>query len=198
MLTDLELRGYWFTCGQDKVFDFFSGLPCLENLRLDGVHSNDIEDSNELNIFRVSGLRLRTLNISYNQLCRIEINAPNLKSFLFHNFHAIVEFTEMDLSSLDHADVLIDDESAVDDDFIRHAQYFINFFNGLGNLKSLVLRSTTLKILRYISENLKYKPSPFTRLETLTFDLSNRMHPSHNGEEDEDEDEEKDDEEVDK
>ncbi|CAN1178377.1 Putative F-box/LRR-repeat protein At3g18150 [Linum perenne] len=168
MLKDLELHGCWFTSKRDQVFDFFSGLPCLENLWLDGVHSNDEND--ELKIFRVSGLQLRTLNISNNQLCRIAINAPNLKSFIFHNLYTIAEFTEMDLSSLDHADVLIDDDSVDDDELIEYAQYLINFFAGLGNVKSLVLHSTTLEILRCISQALKDEPSPFTRLETLQMD----------------------------
>ncbi|CAN1178380.1 hypothetical protein LINPERHAP2_LOCUS33635 [Linum perenne] len=164
------------------IFNFFSGLPCLENLWLDGVHNND--KNYQLKTFRIFGLRLRTLNISCNQLCRIAMNAPNLNSFIFHNFYRLVEFTEMDVSSLDHVDVLIEDESLVDDVFIRYARYIINFFTELGNVESFVLCSTTFKILRCISEPLKDEPSPFTRLETLTFDV---VHKDDNKDEDEEE-----------
>ncbi|CAN1185940.1 Putative F-box/FBD/LRR-repeat protein At1g66300 [Linum perenne] len=109
-LKDLELRNCWFTSA-DKDFDFFSGLPCLENLMLDDVHSNGENDTSK--IFRIAGLRLSTLEILSNQFLKIAINAPNLKSFVFHNCNRIVEFTELDLSSLDHADVMITQERLV-------------------------------------------------------------------------------------
>ncbi|CAN1333478.1 Putative F-box/LRR-repeat protein At3g28410 [Linum perenne] len=128
MLKDLELHSCLFTTSKhDQVFDFFSGLPCLENLWL---RSNDINDT--MKTFSVSGLRLRTLDMSYNKFCRIAINAPNLKSFIFHNDYTLVEFTEIDLSSLDHADVSIEEDSFdTPEEFMEFAPYIISFFNGL-------------------------------------------------------------------
>ncbi|CAN1333447.1 hypothetical protein LINPERPRIM_LOCUS36047 [Linum perenne] len=148
MLKNLELHRCVYTSKHDEqVFDFFSGLPCLEDLWLDGVHSRDENCQNK--IFRVSGLRLRTLNISCNQFLKIAINAPNLKSFVFHNCDRIVEFTELDLSSLDHVDVMITQERLVYyDPFVGYGRHVVNFFAGLGNVNSLVLRSPTLKVRR--------------------------------------------------
>ncbi|CAN1834466.1 hypothetical protein LINPERHAP1_LOCUS34098 [Linum perenne] len=70
--------------------------------------------------------------MSYNKFCRIAINAPNLKSFIFHNDYTLVEFTEIDLSSLDHADVSIEEDSFdTPEEFMEFAPYIISFFNGL-------------------------------------------------------------------
>ncbi|CAN1333448.1 FBD-associated F-box protein At5g44490 [Linum perenne] len=159
MLKNLELHRCVYTSKHDEqVFDFFSGLPCLEDLWLDGVHSRDENCQNK--IFRVSGLRLRTLNISCNQVCRIAINAPNLKSFVLHNYYRLVEFIEMDLPSLDHVDVLIEDESLDDDEFTWYAHHhIISSFTGLGNVTSCVMCSPNFKV-RHSLVCINFEPHP--------------------------------------
>ncbi|CAN1785716.1 hypothetical protein LINPERHAP1_LOCUS16973, partial [Linum perenne] len=151
------------------------------------VHNNDQKDD-ELKIFRVSGIRLRTLKFSFNELCKLVINAPSLESFIFYSHYRITKFTELNLPSLDYADILIEGENDFDSEYIEHANHIITFFTGLGNVKSLMLRSSTHKTLRCISKSLKEEPFPFTRLETLIL---------HNWDEEEDEDKDKDEDEVD-
>ncbi|CAN1333450.1 Putative FBD-associated F-box protein At5g56440 [Linum perenne] len=118
----------------------------------------EIDEDEE--IFRVSGLRLRTLNISCNQVCRIAINAPNLKSFVLHNYYRLVEFIEMDLPSLDHVDVLIEDESLDDDEFTWYAHHhIISSFTGLGNVTSCVMCSPNFKV-RHSLVCINFEPHP--------------------------------------
>ncbi|CAN0842159.1 Putative F-box/LRR-repeat protein At3g18150 [Linum grandiflorum] len=167
MLKVLNLSLPVFTSEHEVVFDYFSEFPCLEDLTFDGVHCIE---SDHAQIFKISGLRLRTLDLSYNQFDTVAIDAPNLKSFTFHNVLEFVEFTELNLSSLDHADICIDKHHCPVEEYIDYADYFIDFFTQLSNVTSLTLRPSTLTILSCICECLKEEPSPFTRLKTLTLD----------------------------
>ncbi|CAN0842167.1 Putative F-box/LRR-repeat protein At3g18150 [Linum grandiflorum] len=166
MLKKLKLTLPVFASEHEQVFDFFSEFPCLEDLAFDGVHSHDYG----FKTFKISGLRLRTLFISYNQFDILAIDAPNLKSFTFYNFCDFVHFEELTLSSLDHADILIDSHTCPIEKYIDYADSFIDFFTALSNVTSLTLRSSTLTILSSICESLEEEPSPFTRLKTLTLD----------------------------
>ncbi|CAN1845836.1 hypothetical protein LINPERHAP1_LOCUS37987 [Linum perenne] len=89
----------------EEVIKPFGGLLCLEDLILDVVHC-DPEDEYKKR-FRISGERLVNLKVRFIHFDRIEVYAPNLKSFFFHKVDFVNEFLELTLPSLDHVDIML-------------------------------------------------------------------------------------------
>ncbi|CAN1245143.1 F-box/FBD/LRR-repeat protein At3g52680 [Linum grandiflorum] len=143
MLKKLKLSMPVFKPQDNQVFDFFSEFPYLEDLTLNGAH---FIDRNDKATFKISGPRLRTLSIFYNQFVIVAINAPNLKSLIFHNECDFAHFPELVLSSLNQADIWIDNPHCPAEKYIDYAEHFITFFTALGNVSSLTLRPSTLKV----------------------------------------------------
>ncbi|CAN0879081.1 Putative F-box/FBD/LRR-repeat protein At4g13965 [Linum grandiflorum] len=136
-LEKLDMFGCTFSAGEDEVIiDPFRNLPCLKHLKLSPYN----KCSNDDTIFRISGPQLLSLRVSYNDFRKMAIHAPKLKDLTiqydYTNCH--VEFTELNLPSVDHANVLV---RFLDDVYTR--------------------------LLGDISDYLEEQPSPFTRLKSL-------------------------------
>ncbi|CAN0879083.1 Putative F-box/FBD/LRR-repeat protein At4g13965 [Linum grandiflorum] len=128
--------------------------------------------SNDDTIFRISGPQLLSLRVSYNDFRKMAIHAPKLKDLTiqydYTNCH--VEFTELNLPSVDHANVLVrflDDVYNEGEHNECIKQQIIPLFVGLKNATSLGLSSFTARLLGDISDYLEEQPSPFTRLKSL-------------------------------
>ncbi|CAN0856026.1 Putative FBD-associated F-box protein At5g56440 [Linum grandiflorum] len=157
MLEKLDLVCCTFSAGEeDGVIDLFSNLPCLKHLVLHAFFNYGDRDTR----FRISGLQLLSLHLSYCYFHKMEVYAPNLKNFTLTYADHIVEFTELTLPSLDHAHIRV----AYEDDTEKH---LIMLLQGLNNATSLVLCSRTIRMLKDISGDLEDQPSPFTRLKSL-------------------------------
>ncbi|CAN0856024.1 Putative F-box/LRR-repeat protein At4g13960 [Linum grandiflorum] len=135
MLEKLDLVCCTFSAGEeDGVIDLFSNLPCLKHLVLHAFFNYGDRDTR----FRISGLQLLSLHLSYCYFHKMEVYAPNLKNFTLTYADHIVEFTELTLPSLDHAHIRVAYEC-----------------------------SRTIRMLKDISGDLEDQPSPFTRLKSL-------------------------------
>ncbi|CAN1343491.1 hypothetical protein LINPERPRIM_LOCUS39817 [Linum perenne] len=73
------------------------------------------------------------------------------------------DFSELNLPSLEHADIQFED---YDEFYILEEDWDI-MLSGCHNVKSLTLCATIIEELCEISEFLEQRPSPFTRLEYL-------------------------------
>ncbi|CAN1334956.1 hypothetical protein LINPERPRIM_LOCUS36575 [Linum perenne] len=153
----------------EEVIKPFGGLLCLEDLILDVVHC-DPEDEYKKR-FRISGERLVNLKVRFIHFDRIEVYAPNLKSFFFHKVDFVHEFLELTLPSLDHVDIMLYGQGFEYLDDLR--THIITFFTGLCTVTSLVLDHSTIEILDYILKFLQKQISPFTRLKTLVVEDGN-------------------------
>ncbi|CAN1334954.1 hypothetical protein LINPERPRIM_LOCUS36573 [Linum perenne] len=131
----------------EEVIKPFGGLLCLEDLILDVVHC-DPEDEYKKR-FRISGERLVNLKVRFIHFDRIEVYAPNLKSFFFHKVDFVHEFLELTLPSLDHVDIMLYGQG----------------FEYLDDLRTHII--TFFTDFDYILKFLQKQISPFTRLKTL-------------------------------
>ncbi|CAN0839183.1 hypothetical protein LINGRAHAP2_LOCUS2508 [Linum grandiflorum] len=161
----------FFARHEDVIIDPFANLPCLKDLVLDVLFCNLTNGGRR---FRISGLQLLRLRLSYSHFDKMEIYAPNLKYFTLEyiNEHRLVKFTNLTLPSLDHADIRISDLKGQYDKLYEDVneytkQQLIPLFHGLNNATSLALCPCTVRMLRDISDYLEHQPSPFTRLKSL-------------------------------
>ncbi|CAN0839175.1 Putative F-box/LRR-repeat protein At4g13960 [Linum grandiflorum] len=154
----------FFARHEDVIIDPFANLPCLKDLVLDVLFCNLTNGGRR---FRISGLQLLRLRLSYSHFDKMEIYAPNLKYFTLEyiNEHRLVKFTNLTLPSLDHADIRISDLKEDVNEYTK--QQLIPLFHGLNNATSLALCPCTVRMLRDISDYLEHQPSPFTRLKSL-------------------------------
>ncbi|CAN0879097.1 FBD-associated F-box protein At1g66310 [Linum grandiflorum] len=168
-LEKLDLSWCTFFAGEEEdIIDPFSNLPCLKHLVLSSFHIGDNADTR----FRISGLQLLSLRLTPNEFHKMEIHAPKLEYFYLDYINHLVEFTKLTLPSLEHARILVD---SLDDDVYEEGdgngyikKHMIPLFHGLNNATSLALCSLTVDILGGISDYLEDRPSPFTRLKSLT------------------------------
>ncbi|CAN0879070.1 Putative F-box/LRR-repeat protein At5g02930 [Linum grandiflorum] len=173
VLETLDLVGCTLSAGREHGFiDPFSSLPCLKHLGLTSIRMINNNCSNDDTIFRISGPQLLSLRVSYNDFRKMAIHAPKLKDLTiqydYTNCH--VEFTELNLPSVDHANVLVrflDDVYNEGEHNECIKQQIIPLFVGLKNATSLGLSSFTARLLGDISDYLEEQPSPFTRLKSL-------------------------------
>ncbi|CAN1138700.1 F-box/LRR-repeat protein At3g59200 [Linum perenne] len=169
MLRKLELFGCLFVSDHEELIDTFSEFPCLEHLVLYGGALENFADDK---IFRISGLRLLSLSVTDTYFNKLEIYAPKLKYFYFVTSTDFVEFTKLNLPSLDYAEISVnhdecfDEECTVCSEYAKHG--LISLLQGLSNVTTLKLGCFTAEILSYIPECLEQQPSPFARLETLS------------------------------
>ncbi|CAN1300085.1 F-box/LRR-repeat protein 13 [Linum perenne] len=175
MLTKLEVYGCLFLSDDEEVIDTFSEFPCLEHLVLDGGALDNLYDDKR---FRISGLRLLSLSVTDTYFNKLEIHAPKLKYLCFERLDDFVEFTKLNLPSLEYAEISVyhdncsdeycssDEKCTVCIEYAKHG--LISLLQGLSNVTDLKLGSFTGEILHGIPEFLKQQPSPFTRLETLS------------------------------
>ncbi|CAN1300086.1 Putative F-box/FBD/LRR-repeat protein At1g78840 [Linum perenne] len=187
MLTKLELFECMFVSDHEEFVDSFSAFPCLEHLVLDSMYPEDHVDDK---IFRISSLRLLSLSVRDTNFLKLEIYAPKLRYFYLENLSKFVEFTKLNLSSLDYAeisvyhddcsdDVCSDDDCSHDDcshdngsdekctEYAKHG--LISLLQGLSNVTALKMGPFTAEILSYIpAKFLEQQPSPFTRLKALS------------------------------
>ncbi|CAN1161553.1 Probable FBD-associated F-box protein At1g32375 [Linum perenne] len=151
-LTEMRLVSCVFQ-SDEETLDPFSKFPCLRKLVM-------LYDENHTR-FRISGLQLHNLEVSNIAVEWMEISAPNLKSFKLCNIERSMKFSELDLPSLDCAniDCVVEANISVED---------WDLFQGCHNAKSLTLCALTMEALCEISDSLRLLPCPFTRLENLS------------------------------
>ncbi|CAN0897324.1 Putative F-box/LRR-repeat protein At5g02700 [Linum grandiflorum] len=164
VLTEMRLVACTFRSDQEPL-DPFSEFPCLKNLVLDTCDMGMCEG------FRISGLQLHNVELLVPFFGKMEISAPKLKSFKLEGIRQPLAFTELDLPSLDHAD--IQDIDYGYSDITEEEWDFL--FRGCRNVKSLTLCNVIIEALCEISDFLEQQPCPFTRLETLNL----RMKPKN-------------------
>ncbi|CAN0879067.1 Putative F-box/LRR-repeat protein At5g02930 [Linum grandiflorum] len=168
VLETLDLVGCTLSAGREHGFiDPFSSLPCLKHLGLTSIRMiNNNADAG----LRVSGLQLLSLRLSCNQFHKMEIHAPKLKRLTLDHLSEFTELTQLNLPSVDHANVLVrflDDVYNEGEHNECIKQQIIPLFVGLKNATSLGLSSFTARLLGDISDYLEEQPSPFTRLKSL-------------------------------
>ncbi|CAN1161554.1 F-box/FBD/LRR-repeat protein At5g56420 [Linum perenne] len=160
MLTEMSLIKCDFRSDQELP-DPFSKFPCLKSLVLDMFYW-DFENHRR---FRIFGPQLHNLKLSFMSVSGVEISAPKLKSLAVNNLYGSLDFSEINLPSLEHVDIQFDDFD-VDEVFTVKEDWDI-MFRGCHNVKSLTLGTSGLEILCKFSGFLEQQPSPFTRLEYL-------------------------------
>ncbi|CAN0921106.1 Putative F-box/FBD/LRR-repeat protein At4g03220 [Linum grandiflorum] len=168
LMTTLELVDCMFIPRDPaERFEPFSNLPCLKTLVLDTCISY-CED-----VVRISGQQLQTLKLDHVDACKMEISAPNLKSFTLWNAWKEFAFSELTLPSLDHFDIGVIDRKEF---FKTDKKDWVFLFQGLHNVKSLTLNDRIIEALVDISEFLEEQASPFKRLEKLIIQCNNKPH----------------------
>ncbi|CAN1300100.1 F-box/FBD/LRR-repeat protein At1g16930 [Linum perenne] len=167
MLTKLELFECMFVSDHEEFVDSFSEFPCLEHLVLDSVYPENHEDDK---IFRISGLRLLSLSVRDTNFMKLEICAPKLRYFYFRKLSKYLEFTKLNLPSLDYADISVYHDHCSDEVHVEYAKHgLISLLQGLSNVTALKMGPFTAELLSYIpAEFLEQQPSPFTRLKALS------------------------------
>ncbi|CAN0841154.1 Putative FBD-associated F-box protein At5g22720 [Linum grandiflorum] len=161
MLTKLEL----FNC-KFLSDDPFSEFPCLEDLYLFMPLPEDGVDKT----YRISGLRLHSLNIEETYLTKLEIDAPKLKDF--HLMGEFVECKVLNLTSLDYAEIWVGNGDSTDDERTEYAKHdLMSLLHGLSNATTLRLGSLTLKVLlQFIFLSNLNTPSTSRLVFALCFD----------------------------
>ncbi|CAL1352219.1 unnamed protein product [Linum trigynum] len=167
-LTNLELRG----CTFSSCCDPFVGIPRLNRLKLDSC-------SLSMCSLKISGLELLSLEISGVYSVRgIDVVAPKLKSFVFHNYSAAC-LENLELPSLDRAIVRVywGDRRGPDAARIqKNEEYYMKLLRGLHNATSLTLRFDKIYYWKWkehefpfnnMKSAMESEASPFTRLKIL-------------------------------
>ncbi|CAI0459894.1 unnamed protein product [Linum tenue] len=164
-LTTLNLYCCWLDA-RDVFSD--SNFPCLKNLAIEKCECYGYSGS-------ISGLHLLSLMLLPVPFQQVEVCAPKLKflSFCTSEVPDSEALSKFSLPSLEHAEVGGYFPFELRD--IRE-QHLISLFQDLHNVKSLTLRSQTVKVLSRISGVLEQQPAPFTRLAHLKlFSRSNSV-----------------------
>ncbi|KAG6790033.1 hypothetical protein POTOM_006176 [Populus tomentosa] len=91
--------------------------------------------------------------------CKVEISAPKL-TFLSYKESHVVDFSVINLPSLQHADV---DVFLSYEEENEDIQYLLKFFQGLYNVQSATLSYSTIQALNGVP-GLEHQQSPFSRL----------------------------------
>ncbi|CAN0879079.1 hypothetical protein LINGRAHAP2_LOCUS12837 [Linum grandiflorum] len=166
-VSGLQLLSLRLSCNQFHKMEIHA--PKLKRLTLD--HLSEFTELTLPSLDRAD-IRLLSLRVSYNDFRKMAIHAPKLKDLTiqydYTNCH--VEFTELNLPSVDHANVLVrflDDVYNEGEHNECIKQQIIPLFVGLKNATSLGLSSFTARLLGDISDYLEEQPSPFTRLKSL-------------------------------
>ncbi|CAN1138707.1 F-box/LRR-repeat protein At3g26922 [Linum perenne] len=155
-LTTLKLTSCRFE------YDPLSQFPCLKNL---SIHSNNLDG--KLERLRIARLHLHSLDLQVLGFSKIEIFAPNLKTFRVWNCGDLLRFLEPAFPSLEHGTF---EMGSGDYDFFPK-ETVVLLLQAFGNVKSLTIGSDTIKLLCEDFEFLEQQPSSFTRLETLNLDI---------------------------
>ncbi|CAN0864574.1 hypothetical protein LINGRAHAP2_LOCUS8988 [Linum grandiflorum] len=172
MLEKLDLFGCTFFADQVDdivVVEPFASLPCLKDLTLIMLFG---AGSNHDMRFRISGLQLLRLHLSFISYRKMEIYAPKLKHFKFEYLeNHMVEFTELTVPSLEHAEIEVEYQDGENNKHADGNEYtkrlLIPLLHGMSNASSLVMCILTARLLGDISDYLEDQPSPFTRLKSL-------------------------------
>ncbi|CAN0841448.1 Putative F-box/LRR-repeat protein At3g18150 [Linum grandiflorum] len=169
-LTTLKLERCSISADEDQLtHEPFSQFPCLKDLVL--LHCQlERKGDAELRRLRVSGLELINLRISHTEADKLEIFAPKLKSLVL-DLNPDMEFSELTLPSLVHANIQSSSPHwrYFDDD--RNKKTLLFMFHGLHNVESLRLCQDTSKIVHRISKSLEQQPSPFKKLNKLILEF---------------------------
>ncbi|CAN1219611.1 F-box/FBD/LRR-repeat protein At5g56420 [Linum perenne] len=160
MLTEMSLEKCNFWSDQELP-DPFSKFPCLKSLVLEMFYW-DVENRRR---FRIFGPQLHNLKLSLMSVSGLEISAPKLKSLAIHDLSGSLDFSKLNLPSLEHVDIQFEDSDV--DEVLTVKEEWDILFRGFHNVKSLTLCTTTVEILCKFSGFLEQRPSPFTRLEYL-------------------------------
>lgn len=159
-LTTLHLKHCLFSL-VSNCFDFSDCLPNLSSLSLLGC------DFTRFKVLKISGPQLLNVTIRsmwycYGGLskgCKVEISAPKL-TFLSYKESHVVDFSVINLPSLQHADV---DVFLSYEEENEDIQYLLKFFQGLYNVQSATLSYSTIQALNGVP-GLEHRQSPFSRL----------------------------------
>ncbi|KAL3611961.1 hypothetical protein D5086_002981 [Populus alba] len=148
---------------QMSFFELFleDCLPNLSSLSLLGC------DFTRFKVLKISGPQLLNVTIRsmwycYGGLskgCKVEISAPKL-TFLSYKESHMVDFSVINLPSLQHADV---DVFLSYEEENEDIQYLLKFFQGLYNVQSATLSYSTIQALNGVP-GLEHQQSPFSRL----------------------------------
>ncbi|CAN1176066.1 F-box/LRR-repeat protein 13 [Linum perenne] len=143
LLTTLELKNCRFE-SNSKLFDPFSGFPCLQSLSID---NGDIIRTERL---RIAGVQLHSLELECVNLHRseIEIYAPKLKSFILVHCGNYPPLSSLVFPSLDHAD--IDYDARACDEYYESTttkENSVLMLQAFRDVKSLALGSNAIEVI---------------------------------------------------
>ncbi|CAL1375749.1 unnamed protein product [Linum trigynum] len=169
MLNDLNLEQCLLCSLDDENVDPFAGFPCLKNLVLTQCLHTDFADGVGNRSFKISGLQLLSLKLDCLLSLKIEICAPKLEFFALVHDLEFLNFSNLSIPSLVHADIRVsDEEKTIGLDKERRMQHLIALLHGLNNATSLKLDNYTIQVLCNIdTEFLEQQTSPFTKLKSL-------------------------------
>ncbi|CAN1225535.1 Putative F-box/LRR-repeat protein At3g28410 [Linum grandiflorum] len=119
---------------------------------------------------RVSGLELERLSLLYIDEWKLEIFAPKLKSFKLASL-GDMEFSELTLPSLVHADIESGREYGSGEDYDIQKADLVSMFSGLYNVEYLTLCKEISEAVRRQSKFLEQQSCPFTKLKKLNMEF---------------------------
>ncbi|CAN0879292.1 Putative F-box/LRR-repeat protein At3g28410 [Linum grandiflorum] len=160
LLTTLTLGSCIFE-SERGLIDPFSKFPCLKSLSIFGGCMKNYFYGNGLKKLRIAGVQLRSLKLEHMGFADVEICAPKLESFTLVHVQTPMQFSQLEFSALDHAEIRIYGFCGV------KKENMVLMLQAFHNVKSLTLGSRVIEILCQDFQFLKQQPSPFTRLETL-------------------------------
>ncbi|CAN0841443.1 Putative F-box/LRR-repeat protein At5g02930 [Linum grandiflorum] len=163
LLTTLKLHDCCFLT-EDELVEPFSQFPCLKDLALDDFSFDYHQPVTRL---RISGLELVSLRLANTNVHKLEIFAPKLESLRL-DFAGSIEFSELTLPSLVHADIGSDRIHCFDERNVTDREHLVSLFRGLHNVESLKLCYAISKAVRMMSKFLGQQPCPFTKLKKLS------------------------------
>ncbi|CAN1225545.1 Putative F-box/LRR-repeat protein At5g02930 [Linum grandiflorum] len=169
LLTTLELVLCWFLTDRELV-EPFSQFPCLKDLVLHDCPLISPDDDGLDVRLRVSGLELERLSLLYIDEWKLEIFAPKLKSFKLASL-GDMEFSELTLPSLVHADIESGREYGSGEDYDIQKADLVSMFSGLYNVEYLTLCKEISEAVRRQSKFLEQQSCPFTKLKKLNMEF---------------------------
>ncbi|CAN0900274.1 F-box/LRR-repeat protein At5g02910 [Linum grandiflorum] len=173
LLTTLKLRHCNLIVKDGELVEPFSQFPCLKDLVLHYCLFFSEGSDHRSARLRVSGIELVKLTILVGadvDVPKLEIFAPKLKSFILLT-DGRLEFSEITLPSLVHADIRRQLDYSVDEDDDIVEQHLAFIFHGLRNVESLTLCNNFSEAVLRISKFLEQQPCPFKRLKKLNLEF---------------------------
>ncbi|CAI0413414.1 unnamed protein product [Linum tenue] len=149
ILTTLHLQCTKLFCPAPLV-EPFSGFPNLRDLTLKNcywaIDEWDGDGEGPDICLRICGNQLLNLWIEVSDVCKVEIFAPNLESFVSYETYWSPDFGEFDLPFLDRVYVGFRAYGFTDGRDYRFATHLVNLLRRLHHARTLVLNSDTIEV----------------------------------------------------